>query len=34
MELDLWYITNWSFGLDIYILMRTIVVMLGQKNAF
>ena len=34
MELDLWYITNWSFSLDIYIMLRTVVVMLGQKNAF
>lgn len=34
MELDLWYITNWSFSLDLYIMMRTAVVMLGQKNAF
>lgn len=34
MELDLWYISNWSFGLDLFIMLRTVIVMLGQKNAF
>lgn len=34
VELDLWYITNWSAMLDVYILMRTVVVLFAQKNAF
>jgi undecaprenyl-phosphate galactose phosphotransferase/putative colanic acid biosynthesis UDP-glucose lipid carrier transferase len=34
MELDLWYITNWSAMLDIYILAKTVLVLFGQKNAF
>ena len=34
MELDLWYITNWSAMLDIYILAKTVLVLFRQKNAF
>lgn len=34
VEFDLWYINHWSFGLDLYILIRTVFVMFRQKNAF
>ncbi len=33
VELDLWYINNWSFWLDLLILFRTSFVLFGQKNA-
>jgi Undecaprenyl-phosphate glucose phosphotransferase len=33
-ELDLWYITNWSFWLDIRILTRTVVEVCRSPNAF
>lgn len=32
---DVWYIENWSFGLDIKIIILTIINMLrGEENAF
>ncbi len=31
---DVWYINNWSFGLDLYILMQTIPVVLKGKGAY
>lgn len=33
VELDLWYITNWRLSLDFYILVRTMFIFLGQRNA-
>lgn len=33
VELDLWYITNWSVLLDIYIIVKTAAIFLRQKNA-
>jgi Undecaprenyl-phosphate glucose phosphotransferase len=33
VELDLWYVTNWSIWLDAYILVKTIFVLPNQKNA-
>jgi Undecaprenyl-phosphate glucose phosphotransferase len=34
VELDLWYINNWSLWLDIKILVRTFAAVLGQKDAY
>lgn len=34
IELDLWYIDNWSFLLDIKILIKTLGVVLGKKNLY
>jgi lipopolysaccharide/colanic/teichoic acid biosynthesis glycosyltransferase len=31
--LDTYYIRNWSFWLDFYILLQTVVVVLGAKGA-
>ncbi len=31
---DIWYIKNWSFGLDLYILFQTIPVVLRGKGAY
>jgi putative colanic acid biosynthesis UDP-glucose lipid carrier transferase len=32
---DLWYMRNWTFGMDIYIILKTIICMLrGDKNAY
>jgi exopolysaccharide biosynthesis polyprenyl glycosylphosphotransferase len=31
---DIWYINNWTFGLDIYILMQTIPVVLKGRGAY
>jgi putative colanic acid biosynthesis UDP-glucose lipid carrier transferase len=33
VELDLWYINNWSVWLDLSIMVRTILVVLSGKNA-
>ena len=33
MELDIWYVDNWSLWLDVKILFRTIPVVLGRKDA-
>ncbi len=33
VELDLWYINNWSIWLDFSIMIRTIFVVLARKNA-
>jgi putative colanic acid biosynthesis UDP-glucose lipid carrier transferase len=33
VELDGWYIENWSFGLDMKILLLTPLVVLFQRNA-
>lgn len=34
VKLDLWYINNWSFWLDILILIKTIFVVLRKRNAY
>jgi lipopolysaccharide/colanic/teichoic acid biosynthesis glycosyltransferase len=34
VELDLWYINNWSLWLDIKILVRTFAAVLRQKDAY
>jgi Undecaprenyl-phosphate glucose phosphotransferase len=34
VKLDLWYINNWSLWLDIRILIRTLFVVLGRRNAY
>ena len=34
VELDLWYINNWSLRLDIMILMKTFAAVIGQKEAY
>ena len=32
---DIWYMEHWSFGLDLYIIYKTIAnVFLGDKNAY
>ena len=31
---DIWYINNWSFGLDLYILLQTMPVVLRGKGAY
>jgi lipopolysaccharide/colanic/teichoic acid biosynthesis glycosyltransferase len=34
VRLDLYYVENWSLGLDISILMRTVIAVLARKGAF
>jgi exopolysaccharide biosynthesis polyprenyl glycosylphosphotransferase len=34
IEKDLWYIDNWSIWLDMSIIVRTILVVFGQKTAY
>jgi Undecaprenyl-phosphate glucose phosphotransferase len=34
VELDLWYVTNWSFWLDLRILVRTVLEICRSRNAF
>jgi putative colanic acid biosysnthesis UDP-glucose lipid carrier transferase len=34
IEHDLWYANNWSVALDLRILLRTVLIVLGQKNAY
>jgi Undecaprenyl-phosphate glucose phosphotransferase len=34
VDLDLWYINNWSLWLDVKILIRTIAAVIGQKEAY
>jgi Undecaprenyl-phosphate glucose phosphotransferase len=34
VERDLWYIGNWSFWLDVKIILKTIVVFAGQDSAY
>jgi putative colanic acid biosynthesis UDP-glucose lipid carrier transferase len=31
---DLWYIDNWSFALDLSIMLRTIVEVMRSRNAY
>jgi putative colanic acid biosynthesis UDP-glucose lipid carrier transferase len=34
VDLDLWYIDNWSFRLDCLIILRTILEVVRGRNAF
>lgn len=34
VEMDIWYVRNWSFSLDIQILLKTILVVLGRKGSY
>ncbi|MBV1694256.1 MAG: sugar transferase [Hyphomicrobiales bacterium] len=34
VEHDMWYIRNWSFALDIYILLRTPLALFKAENAY
>jgi lipopolysaccharide/colanic/teichoic acid biosynthesis glycosyltransferase len=34
VELDLWYINNWSVWLDFSIIVRTIFVVFSGRNAY
>jgi Undecaprenyl-phosphate glucose phosphotransferase len=34
IQLDLWYVNNWSFWLDLWIMARTSVVVLRPRNAY
>jgi lipopolysaccharide/colanic/teichoic acid biosynthesis glycosyltransferase len=34
VELDLWYISNWSFWLDLWVLIRTFGAVVFQRNAY
>jgi Undecaprenyl-phosphate glucose phosphotransferase len=34
LDLDLWYIKNWSLGLDLWILLKTIVEVTRRRNAY
>ena len=34
LDLDLWYIKNWSFGLDLWILLKTVVEVTRRRNAY
>jgi Undecaprenyl-phosphate glucose phosphotransferase len=34
ITLDLWYINNWSLGLDVYIMVRTFFELLRRRNAY
>ncbi len=34
IQLDLWYINNWSLWLDLQIMLRTCIEVMRQQNAF
>jgi putative colanic acid biosynthesis UDP-glucose lipid carrier transferase len=34
LDLDLWYIRNWSVGLDLWILLKTVVEVTRRRNAY
>ena len=34
VEFDLWYIDNWSFRLDCWIMLRTVLEVLRGRNAY
>jgi lipopolysaccharide/colanic/teichoic acid biosynthesis glycosyltransferase len=34
VRLDLYYVENWSLGLDISILLRTVLAVLARKGAY
>jgi lipopolysaccharide/colanic/teichoic acid biosynthesis glycosyltransferase len=34
LDLDLWYIKNWSLGLDLWILLKTFIEVARRRNAY
>jgi putative colanic acid biosynthesis UDP-glucose lipid carrier transferase len=34
VQLDIWYIENWSFQLDLVIMFRTIIEIVRGRNAY
>ncbi|WP_202819554.1 sugar transferase [Sulfurospirillum diekertiae] len=34
IQLDVWYVRNWSIELDIQILIKTILVVLSRKGSY
>jgi putative colanic acid biosynthesis UDP-glucose lipid carrier transferase len=34
VELDIWYIDNWSFHLDLTIMLSTVIEVLRGRNAY
>jgi lipopolysaccharide/colanic/teichoic acid biosynthesis glycosyltransferase len=34
LQMDLFYIENWSLGLDLYILLKTVGVVLTRRGAY
>jgi undecaprenyl-phosphate galactose phosphotransferase/putative colanic acid biosynthesis UDP-glucose lipid carrier transferase len=34
LDFDLWYISNWSFALDLQILFRTVTEVVRRRNAY
>ncbi|WP_051906708.1 MULTISPECIES: sugar transferase [unclassified Sulfurospirillum] len=34
VQLDVWYVRNWSIELDIQILIKTVLVVLGRKGSY
>jgi lipopolysaccharide/colanic/teichoic acid biosynthesis glycosyltransferase len=34
VDLDLWYINNWSLWLDMKILLKTFAAVIGQEEAY
>jgi putative colanic acid biosynthesis UDP-glucose lipid carrier transferase len=34
VDYDLWYVDNWSFGLDFFIMLQTVVEVLRARNAY
>lgn len=34
VQLDVWYVKNWSIELDVQILMKTVLVVLGRKGSY
>ena len=34
VQLDVWYVRNWSIELDIQILIKTVLVVIGRKGSY
>jgi hypothetical protein len=34
LKLDTWYVLNWSLWLDLYIILKTFLVILSKKGAY
>jgi undecaprenyl-phosphate galactose phosphotransferase len=34
LKLDTWYVLNWSLWLDLYIILKTFLVVLSKKGAY